>query len=354
MRVDNESAVLAAVRGTSWATYLERHQVVQLRSRQGPSPILVHHGRHGRAAWAPCFGPSSGVLADMFRASRASTSTRADRMGMRLDAARGLRTAARRRDGLGTNLLAVLRVTEAARTPASSGDIVRRPHSDHRTGRTRRPAAARRRPPAASTGADAPAQGRSRPCAWAGCRDEVKRGQYEESLVLFDRLLPTRALTPECSSPAARSTASATSAGDLASRALADPRSGPRQPCPSVPPEAFRAPRPWCYKQRKRPCHRRREAFGNQLSSRKRSPGGFDARMVRGYLAELKPMKTFASRALLLALLLARAPASPAWDGEQVVNDRLRGSRCTSRSAWNKVSRPVRRGRPYDTWSQVR
>jgi hypothetical protein len=122
-----------------------------------------------------------GLLADTFAFSARARGARRPH-GHAPDAPCGLRRP--RGGAVWDNLLAELRIT-GGKDAGKRGDIF----DTHPT----RPAAATSccswpATPAAITGADRYRKAIA-PLRWAGCRTRVKRGQYEESLVLFDRML---------------------------------------------------------------------------------------------------------------------------------------------------------------------
>jgi beta-barrel assembly-enhancing protease len=111
-------------------------------------------------------------------------------------------------------------------------------------------------------------------------QDEVKRGQYEESLVLFDRMLKKDAKDVEVLFARGEVYRLRDDAGDLP-RALADLEVASR--LPRAPAETFRG-LGLVHKQRNDRAAAA-QAFETYLAQ---APQAADAAMVRGYVAELK------------------------------------------------------------------
>jgi beta-barrel assembly-enhancing protease len=114
----------------------------------------------------------------------------------------------------------------------------------------------------------------------APLRDEVKRGQYEESLVLFDRMLAREPGDSEVLYARGEVHRLRDDGGDL-ERALSDLEAASR--APKAPVETFRA-LGQVHKQRQDRAAAAR-AFETYLAQAPQAP---DAAMVRSYLAELK------------------------------------------------------------------
>jgi predicted Zn-dependent protease len=177
LRADNE-AQLAAVLGHELGHYLERHTVEQLRAQKDAAVLSTLVGLVGGVG---TFFGQIGLSASLFAFSREHES-RADRMGVRL--MKDVGYDAREAVSVWDNLLQEMKVT-GGKEAGKSGDIF----ATH-------PATAGRRDEllqlAGSTGGD---NGEDRyrkaiaPLRLGWLQDEVKRGQYEESLVLFDRIL---------------------------------------------------------------------------------------------------------------------------------------------------------------------
>lgn len=177
LRVENE-AQLAAVVGHELGHYLERHQVEQLRAAKDRAVLAQLIGLIGGVASA--LG-QIGVLASLFAFSR-EHETRADRLGMRLMQKAGYegRQAAQVWD----NLLAELKITGGEDVGKRSAMFATHP-----------PAGNRRDELLKLAGEGSGELGATRyhkaiaSLRFGWLEDEIKRGQYEESIVLFDRLL---------------------------------------------------------------------------------------------------------------------------------------------------------------------
>lgn len=177
LRVENE-AQLAAIVGHELGHYLERHQVEQLRTAKDRAVLAQLMGLIGGVAGT--LG-QIGILASLFAFSR-EHEARADRLGMRLMKQAGYdgRQAAQVWD----NLLGELKITGGPEAGKRSAMFATHP-----------PAANRRDELLTLAGEGAGTTGESEfrkvvaPLRFGWLQDEVKRGQYEESLVLFDRLL---------------------------------------------------------------------------------------------------------------------------------------------------------------------
>jgi predicted Zn-dependent protease len=177
LRVDNE-AQLAAVLGHELGHYMERHTVEQLRAQKDTAVLSTMVGMVGGVG---TFIGQMGLAANMFAFSREHES-RADRMGMRLlrEAGYDGREAATVWD----NLLAEMRVT-GGKEAGQRGDMF----ETHPTTAGRRDELLQ----LAGDGGGLVGADRLRnaiaPLRFGWLQDEIKRGQYEESLVLFGRML---------------------------------------------------------------------------------------------------------------------------------------------------------------------
>lgn len=179
LRVENE-AQLAAVLGHELAHYLERHALEQLQDAKSRSAFAQFMGIFGAVGALAQLG----LLAGAFAFSR-EHETRADRLGVRLmkRASYDPTEAAL----VWGNLLNELKVTGGEDAGKSSPMFATHP------------AVANRRDTlmelAGAGGGDRGTDGLRAVLAphrsnWL--QDEIKRGQYEESLVLFDRLLQSQ------------------------------------------------------------------------------------------------------------------------------------------------------------------
>jgi beta-barrel assembly-enhancing protease len=177
LRVENE-AQLAAILGHEMGHYLERHQLEQLRDAKDKAVLAQIVGMVGGIAGAV---GKIGILASMFSFSR-EHETRADRAGMRLMKQAGYdgRQAAQVWD----NLLGELKVTGGENVGERSELFATHPPVANRRDDLLKLAGE-----SGGTTAAAEYQRVIAPMRFGWLQDEVKRGQYEESVVLFDRLL---------------------------------------------------------------------------------------------------------------------------------------------------------------------
>jgi predicted Zn-dependent protease len=177
LRVENE-AQLAAILGHELGHYLERHQVEQLRAAKDRAVLSTMVGMIGGIG---TFVGQMGLLANMFAFSR-EHEMRADRMGMRLMRHAGY--DGREAAAVWGNLLAEMQVT-GGKEAGKSGDMF----ETHPNTAGRREELLQLAGHAGGvTGVDAYRKVIA-PLRLGWLQDEVKRGQYEESLVLFDRML---------------------------------------------------------------------------------------------------------------------------------------------------------------------
>lgn len=177
LRVENE-AQLAAILGHELGHYLERHAVLQLRDAKDKAVLAQLVGLVGGIAGAV---GRVGIMASMFAFSR-EHEMRADRAGVRMmqEAGYDAREAAK----VWENLLGELRITGGQRAGERSALFAAHPPAGHRRDDLRR---------LAGEGGGFVGRDELRrviaPMRFGWIQDEVQRGQYEESLVLFDRLL---------------------------------------------------------------------------------------------------------------------------------------------------------------------
>ena len=268
LRAENE-AQLAAVLGHELGHYLERHQVEQLRAAKDRAVLSTLVGMVGGVG--SLLG-QIGLLADTFAFSR-EHEERADRMGMRLMRHAGY--DGREAAVVWENLLAELRIT-GGKDAGKRGDMF----ETH-------PTTAGRRDQLLQLAGDAggiTGEDRYRkviaPLRLGWLQDEVKRGQYEESLVLFDRMLAKAPGDAEVLYARGEVRRLRDDAGDL-ELARSDLDAATR--AAKAPAETFRA---------LGLVHRQRndraaaaQAFETYLAQAPQAP---DAAMVRSYLAELK------------------------------------------------------------------
>jgi len=176
LRVENE-AQLAAVLGHELGHYLERHTLERLRDAKSKAAFAQFVGLFGLVG---AIG-QLGVLASMFSFSREQESS-ADRIGMRLMQGAGYdgRQAAQVWD----NLLGELRIKGGDKVGSQSPMMATHPPVETRRDDLLKFAGSA----TGSTGGPEFRQAMA-PHRLGWIHDEIKRGQFEESLVLFDRLL---------------------------------------------------------------------------------------------------------------------------------------------------------------------
>jgi len=177
LRVENE-AQLAAIVGHELGHYLERHQVEQLRAAKDRAVLGTLVGLIGGVAGA--VGQLT-LLASAFAFSR-EHETRADRLGMRLMKQAGYE--GRQAPLIWDNLLAELKITGGEDAGKRNALFATHP-----------PVANRRDELIKLAGESGGSLGTGEyqkviaSLRFGWMEDEIQRGQYEESLVLFDRLL---------------------------------------------------------------------------------------------------------------------------------------------------------------------
>ncbi|MEJ8838917.1 M48 family metalloprotease [Ramlibacter sp. AN1133] len=269
LRAENE-AQLAAVLGHELGHYMERHTVEQLRAQKEHAVLSTLVGLVGGVG---TFLGQIGLSASMFAFSRDHES-RADRIGVRLMKHAGY--DGREAANVWDNLLQELKVT-GGKDAGKSGDMF----DTHPT------SAGRRDELLALAGSDGGDKGEARyrqaiaPLRLGWLQDEIKRGQYEESLVLFDRMLARDPQDAEALYARGEVYRLREDGGDT-ERALADLDRASRLPKP--PAEAFRS-LGLVHKQRNEPVAAA-QAFQSYLAQ---APQAGDAAMVRSYLTELRP-----------------------------------------------------------------
>jgi len=269
LRVENE-AQLAAILGHEMGHYLERHTVEQMHAQEQTAVLSTMVGMIGGVG---TFLGQIGLAANMMAYSREHES-RADRMGMRLMRHAGY--DGREAATIWDNLLDEMKIT-GGKEAGKTGDIF----ETH-------PATAGRRDELlqlAGTAGGITGEDRYRqaiaPLRFGWLQDEIKRGQFEESLVLFDRMLKKDPKDVEVLYARGEIYRLRDDGGD-ADRALADLNvaSGILK----APPETFRSLGLIHQQRRDRAAAAR--AFENYLAQAPKAP---DAAMVRSYLTELKP-----------------------------------------------------------------
>lgn len=269
LRVENE-AQLAAIMGHELGHYLERHTVEQLRAARDAALVSQFVGLIGGLGAA---AGRLGIMAGMFAYSRDHES-RADRLGMRLMKHAGY-------DGHASvtvweNLLAELRIT-GGEEAGSRGDIfATHPTTTDRRDELRRMAEGSQ----GELGAE-PLRKAFAPLRMGWIQDEIKRGQYEESLVLFDRIVARDGQDVEALY-ARGEVYRLRDEGSDGERALADLQHASLQI--KAPPETFRSLGLLFQQRRDTPAAA--DAFRKYLAV---APQAADAGLVRGYLTDLKP-----------------------------------------------------------------
>jgi beta-barrel assembly-enhancing protease len=269
LRVENE-AQLAAIIGHELGHYLERHTLEQLRDAKDKAVLAQLVGLIGGVAGA--VGRVS-ILATQFAFSR-EHETRADRLGMRLMTHAGYegREAAQ----VWGNLLGELKVTGGEDVGKRSAMFATHPPAGNRRDELLKLAGR-------GGGAVATAEYQQviAPLRFGWLRDEIKRGQYEESLVLFDRMLSNKPADTEVLY--ARGEVYRLRADkDDAGRALED--LGRAAAAEKPPVEAFRSLGLVHKQQRDAPAAV--ASFEKYLAL---APDAPDAGLMRAYLSELKP-----------------------------------------------------------------
>lgn len=269
LRVENE-AQLVAILGHELGHYLERHTVEQLRAQKDTAVLSTMVGMIGGVG---TFFGQIGLAANLMAFSREHES-RADRMGMRLMRHAGY--DGREAAVVWENLLQELKVT-GGKDAGKSGDLFD----------THPVTAGRRDELLQLAGTVGGELGEERyrkaiaPFRLGWLQDEVKRGQYEESLVLFDRMLKKDRDDAQVLYARGEVYRLRDEGGDV-DRALADlQRAGA---LPLAPPETFRA-QGLLHRQR-----RDRAAAATSFETYlAKAPTAPDAELVRSYLAELRP-----------------------------------------------------------------
>ncbi|HET8745512.1 MAG TPA: tetratricopeptide repeat protein [Ramlibacter sp.] len=269
LRAENE-AQLAAVLGHELGHYMERHTVEQLRAMKDTAVLSTVVGLVGGVG---TFLGQIGLSATLFAFSREHES-RADRMGVRLMKHAGY--DAREAANVWDNLLQELKVT-GGKDAGKTGDIF----DTHPT------SAGRRDELLALAGNQAGDKGQDRyrkviaPLRMGWLHDEIKRGQYEESLILFDRMIARDPQDAEVLFARGEVYRLREEKGD-GERALADLERASRLPKP--PAETFRSLGLLHQERHERAAAA--QAFETFLAQ---APDAPDAAMVRSYLSELKP-----------------------------------------------------------------
>jgi len=178
LRIENE-AQLAAIMGHEMGHYLERHQLQQLRDAKDKAVLAQLVGLVGGIAGAV---GKIGILASSFAFSR-EHEERADRLGMRLMQHAGYDGTQAPR--VWENLLQELKVTCGEDVGSRNALFATHPPAGNRRDELLKMAAE-------SSGGTTATEAYQRvvaPLRFGWIQDEIKTGQYEESIVLFDRMI---------------------------------------------------------------------------------------------------------------------------------------------------------------------
>lgn len=176
LRIENE-AQLAAVLGHELGHYLEKHMVEQLRDRKNRAALATFLSMFGLVGAVA----SLGVVAGLFAFSR-EHEQRADRIGLRLMQRAGYDGAQAAR--VWDNLLAELRVTDPEDAGKRSLMFATHPPAVGRRDDLLKLAGT-----AGGTTGDGEFERLVAQHRFEWLLEEIRRGQFEESLALFDRLL---------------------------------------------------------------------------------------------------------------------------------------------------------------------
>jgi predicted Zn-dependent protease len=177
LRVDNE-AQLAAILGHELGHYLERHAVEQLRTAKDHAVLAQVVAMVGGAVGA--IGRVA-IVGSMFAFSREHESC-ADRMGMRLMQQAGY--DGREAAAVWDQLMAEMKITGGKNAGKNGGLFDTHPPAADRRDQLLKLAGNK----GGATGAADYAR-ITAPLRFGWIEDEVRRGQFEESIVLFDRML---------------------------------------------------------------------------------------------------------------------------------------------------------------------
>jgi predicted Zn-dependent protease len=269
LRAENE-AQLAAVLGHEMAHYLERHTVQQLRAAKDHAVLATVVGLVGGLG---TFFGQIGLTASLFAFSR-EHETRADRLGVRLMQQAGY--DAREAVAVWDNLLGELKVTGGKEVGKRNDIFATHPSTE-----------GRRDELLAIAGDKGGNKGEDRyreaiaPLRFGWIQDEIKRGQYEESLLLFQRMIARDPQDAEALFARGEIYRLRDDDGDAA-RAIADLARASRMA--GAPAQAFRS-LGLAHQQRNAKAEAL-QAFQSYLAQAPQAP---DAAMVRSYLTDLTP-----------------------------------------------------------------
>lgn len=267
LRVENE-AQLAAVIGHEIGHYLERHSLSRLRDSRNRAAFGQFLGLFGAVGALAQIG----MLAGAFAYSR-EHEVQADKVGMQLMLRAGYQ--GKEAAAVWHNLLGELKVLGGGSVGQRSPMMATHPPVESRRDDLLALAAHQ---PSGHVGHEAYAD-MIRPHRMDWLMDEVKRGQYEESLVLFERLVAVQgsSLVRFARAEVYRNRGAA---GDL-EHSLADLTAVTSGPEPVI--EAYRS-LGLVYRQLQR-APEARQAFEHYL---KQMPDAADAGLIGSYLSELK------------------------------------------------------------------
>ncbi len=268
LRMENE-AQLAAVLGHELGHYLERHSVERLRDSKSRAAFAQLMGVFGIAGTVAQWG----LMAGMFSFTR-DQEARADRLGLALMQRAGYDPSQAAR--VWDNLLGELKVTGGEEAGTRSPLFATHPPAANRRDELLRQAGSR--------GGEAAEPGLRQvlaPHRMEWLEAEVRRGQWEESLVLLDRMVARDPLDAQACYARGEVYRQRDGEGDLG-RALADLATATTLPGPPV--QAFRAL--GLLRQRVGDKHGAAAAFRRYLA---RAPEAMDAGLIRSYLAEMAP-----------------------------------------------------------------
>jgi predicted Zn-dependent protease len=268
LRMENE-AQLAAVLGHELGHYLERHSVERLRDSKSRAAFAQLMGVFGIAGTVAQWG----IMAGMFSFTR-DQEARADRLGLALMQRAGYDPAQAAR--VWDNLLGELKVTGGEEAGTRSPLFATHPPAANRRDELLRQAGSR--------GGEAAEPGLRQvlaPHRLAWLEAEVRRGQWEESLVLLDRMIARDPLDAQACFARGEVYRQRYGEGDLA-RALDDLVAATALPGPPV--QAFRSL--GLLRQRLGDKPGAVAAFQRYLA---RAPEAMDAGLIRSYLAEMAP-----------------------------------------------------------------
>lgn len=268
LRAENE-AQLAAVLGHELGHYVEKHTVERMRDVKSKAAFAQFMGMFGIVG---AIG-QLGVLASMFAFSR-EHEVRADRLGMQLMERAGYdgREAAKVWD----NLLGEVKVTGGDDVGKRSPMMATHPPIENRRNDLLKLAGTA----GGRLGSDEYRKAIA-PHRMGWLQDEIRRGQYEESIVLFDRMV--RDVPGDAQALYARGEIYRQRAGDRdIERSLEDLTASTGMP--DAPVEAFRS-LGLAFKQRVDGVAAT-QAFEKYLSA---APEAADASLIKTYISTLKP-----------------------------------------------------------------